>query len=457
MGGDLGGLANLALMVAAARRKAILDRRSAQEALAEKKADRKLREDQIKAEIKWRDQQAADQAAKPFEDSLYGPNAADYLHNLAQQGGAGAVESVLDQAEGAFKSAGRPRDLSAFRVKRPPQPMEAFVAGLPAPTGPAVAGPTADSPIYGPLGMMRPEPRPEPPPFDADAAYRERYRPSAKTQAGIDRAGFYGERVGQQGDEGAARIRNLDARTETEELLRDPKAQALLARAGLADVTAQRIALMTNPEVRRAVAEAVYAETVKPAIGRAQVGALESLPGYRAGQLQNDAARIDETGRHNRATEGLTRRGQDLTAQLGQARLKLQEKLSGVKDPLRRAVYGQLFDVLLNRTTDPLTGDQRYQFDDPERDRALAGLARMAGEDGLDLSGLGIGGGGGAPPPATRPAPTSFPSAQVNDMARRIDAGTADSFIQNAPPEVQASLRAVKQHVLSMRKTKRKK
>src|SRR5436190_17774476 len=111
-----GGLAQLLLMLAAARRQAILGRRSAAEELANKRAERdqrerelQLRVDQGKRQQQQADQDAAMQRAKPFIDAVYGPNSADTLASLQQNGMLGGF---IPRAEEALKAAGMPSDLS---------------------------------------------------------------------------------------------------------------------------------------------------------------------------------------------------------------------------------------------------------------------------------------------------------------------------------------------------------
>src|SRR5436190_15957946 len=110
-----GGLAQLLLMLAAARRQAILGRRSAAEELANKRAERdqrerelQLRVDQGKRQQDQADREAAMQRAKVFVDAVYGPNSADTLASLQQNGMLGGF---IPRAEEALKAAGMQSDV----------------------------------------------------------------------------------------------------------------------------------------------------------------------------------------------------------------------------------------------------------------------------------------------------------------------------------------------------------
>jgi hypothetical protein len=443
-------LAGLAALIMGSRYQGKQINRANRTKLEQMRQEQELQRQRFEAQKQAQDREQAWAEAKPFLDAFMGPNSADILSNMANQGNVGGF---LDNAQSAFQRAGFPFDVSRYRVRAPRtevdlsgvgrgsqappvgaspegvmptrQPMEA--SGTPVPRfnqlPPDMAGPPtpiANLPderlrlLFGglpqgmqgpptPVSAMSPEPEPQATPavepFDEEEAYRERYQPGALTQAKIKGyASQAAERLFKQGLYKSQEEKNR-ALTEVALLMAEPSVRLKLAQIGLTEERAQTEALLRDPRLRTEIAKAENYANLP-----------ESREAQRGVQVRGQDITSETARRGQDITSETARRGQDMTAATAAAARALRGQ--GPDVPEGSKPFLARLAALSTATMRQASGAER-----PLRPHEIEGQAAQINAEHQRAFGIPLFGEGGVLSEANvttdagTPAPTAKPSA----------------------------------------------
>jgi hypothetical protein len=419
-------LAGLAALIMGSRQQHKQINRANRTKLEQMRQEQELQRQRFEAQKQAQDREQAWAEAKPFLDAFMGPNSADILSNMANQGNVGGF---LDNAQSAFKRAGFPFDVSRYRVRAPQtevdlsgvgrgsqappvgaspegvmptrQPMEA--SGTPVPRfnqlPPDMAGPPtpiANLPderlrlLFGglPQGMQGPptpvsamSPEPEPPttpavePFDEEEAYRERYQPGVLTQAKLgDYASKASERLFKRGLYTSQMEKNA-ALAEATRLLAHPRAMQALAQAGYTEQRTATDALLMNARLRTEIAKALN---------------YEATPGLKAEGHAVQRERIQSSeeiaAAGNKSREKIAASGQQSRERIASGKLEGQVGKVPAEQQATYRIYLKI--VSTPPGTNPISGLPEEKYTPEEVETAKAGLRSMGQRYGIDLSGI---------------------------------------------------------------------